>query len=140
MSERDDPLYRKRKRGAPKATERISRWTHARKNQLFKIGKSLPMHDRPKTRGDCVNGIRPCPYVGCSHHLYLEVKKNGNITVSFPDITPDEMTTPSCVLDVVDSGDATLEEVGQHVNITRERVRQIEERGIKKLRKRPPGF
>ena len=25
--------------------------------------------ERPRTRGDCVNGIRPCPWVGCGHHL-----------------------------------------------------------------------
>lgn len=28
---------------------------------------------RPRTRGDCLAEARPCPWVGCSHHLLLEV-------------------------------------------------------------------
>ena len=29
--------------------------------------------ERPKTRADCVDGPRPCPYISCAHHLYLDV-------------------------------------------------------------------
>lgn len=28
---------------------------------------------RPLTRSDCLQEARPCPWVGCSHHLLLEV-------------------------------------------------------------------
>lgn len=28
---------------------------------------------RPRTRAECVDGPRPCPWVGCSQHLLLEV-------------------------------------------------------------------
>ena len=28
---------------------------------------------RPKTRGDCANVARPCPYVSCKYHLYIDV-------------------------------------------------------------------
>lgn len=28
---------------------------------------------RPLTRADCVDGPRPCPWVGCRHHLLIEV-------------------------------------------------------------------
>ncbi|HUB07073.1 MAG TPA: DNA-binding protein, partial [Myxococcales bacterium] len=31
---------------------------------------------RPKTRADCVNGPRPCLFVSCKHHLYLDVNPN----------------------------------------------------------------
>ena len=29
--------------------------------------------ERPKTRGECENGQRPCPFVSCKWHLYLNV-------------------------------------------------------------------
>src|SRR4029077_6719314 len=28
--------------------------------------------ERPRPRGDCVGGERPCPFVSCAHHLYLD--------------------------------------------------------------------
>src|SRR3954470_15585872 len=28
---------------------------------------------RPKTRADCVNMERPCPYVSCKYNLYVDV-------------------------------------------------------------------
>jgi hypothetical protein len=30
---------------------------------------------RPKTRAECRDEARPCPWVGCKHHLLLEVAK-----------------------------------------------------------------
>lgn len=30
---------------------------------------------RPKTRGDCLDEARPCPWVGCDFHLLLEVPR-----------------------------------------------------------------
>lgn len=32
---------------------------------------------RPRTRGDCKDGPRPCPWVSCRHHLLLEIAKHG---------------------------------------------------------------
>ena len=31
---------------------------------------------RPTTRGDCGQEARPCPWVGCRHHLLLEVAES----------------------------------------------------------------
>lgn len=31
---------------------------------------------RPRTRGDCLAEARPCPWVGCRHHLLLEVEQS----------------------------------------------------------------
>ncbi len=31
------------------------------------------VHARPRTRGDCADGPRPCPWYRCRHHLGLEV-------------------------------------------------------------------
>ena len=36
---------------------------------------------RPSTRGDCANIERPCPFVACRHHIYLEVRCNGGLEV-----------------------------------------------------------
>ena len=40
----------------------------------------------------------------------------------------------TCALDVADRGGITLEEVGELVNLTRERIRQVEVLGLDKLR------
>lgn len=89
---------------------------------------------RPKTWADCVSGERPCPWVGCKYHLYLDVNpKTGSIKLNFPDIEPDEMTD-SCVLDIADRGPVTLEDVGRIMNLTRERIRQLEAGAAEKIR------
>lgn len=31
---------------------------------------------RPRTRADCLQEARPCPWVGCTHHLLLEVEES----------------------------------------------------------------
>ncbi len=90
-------------------------------------------HLRPKTRDDCANGPRPCPHVSCRHHLYLDVSpKTGAIKLNFPDLEVWEMAI-SCALDVADSGGATLEDVGAILNLTRERIRQLELKALSRL-------
>lgn len=89
---------------------------------------------RPKTRGDCVDGIRPCPFVSCSQHLYLDVnQETGAIKLNFPHLEVWEMDD-SCALDVADRGGITLEEVGEITNLTRERIRQVEVNGLAKIK------
>lgn len=68
----------------------------------------------PLTRGDCVNGPRPCPHVTCVHHM-LDA-------------------TETCMLDVTDQGELSLQAVGNIFGISKERVQQIEERAMAKLR------
>jgi hypothetical protein len=90
-------------------------------------------NERPKTRADCVEGARPCPFVSCQHHLYLDVSaRTGAIKVNFPDLDVWEMSE-TCALDVADRGGTTLEEVGAIMNLTRERIRQVEVKGLAKL-------
>ncbi len=89
---------------------------------------------RPKSRRDCEAGPRPCPFVACKHHLYLDVNPDtGSIKLNFPDIPVWEMEH-TCALDVADRGGVTLEEVGEILNLTRERIRQVEVMGLEKLR------
>ena len=88
---------------------------------------------RPVTRADCGQGERPCPFVSCKHHLYLDVSaKTGAIKLNFPDLEVWEMNE-TCALDVADRGGTTLEEVGAIMNLTRERIRQVEVKGLAKL-------
>ena len=89
---------------------------------------------RPRTRADCIDGPRPCPWVGCRHHLFLSViPETGAIQLTRPDLDIDQLIA-SCSLDVADEDGRTLDQVGQLLNVTRERVRQIETRGSMKLR------
>jgi hypothetical protein len=89
--------------------------------------------ERPEAREDCASGERPCPFVSCKHHLYLDVSaRTGAIKLNFPDLDVWEMSE-TCALDVADRGGTTLEEVGAIMNLTRERIRQVEVKGLAKL-------
>ena len=90
--------------------------------------------DRPRMRAHCQNVARPCPFVSCGHHLYLDVNpQSGAIKLNFPHLEVWEMAE-TCALDVADRGGITLEEVGAILNLTRERIRQVEVRGLTKIR------
>jgi len=89
---------------------------------------------RPRSRADCAEGARPCMFVSCKHHLYLDVNpETGSVKLNFPDKEIWELSE-TCALDVADKGGITLEEVGTIMNLTRERIRQVETRGLLKLR------
>jgi hypothetical protein len=90
--------------------------------------------ERPKQRGECQSMERPCPFVSCEHHLYLDVNpESGAIKLNFPHLEVWQMAE-TCALDVADRGGITLEEVGAILNLTRERIRQVEVRGLSKIR------
>jgi hypothetical protein len=90
--------------------------------------------ERPASRHECMDMPRPCPFVSCSHHLYLDVNpETGSIKLNFPHLEVWEMAE-TCSLDVADRGGATLEEVGAILNLTRERIRQVEVRGLAKIK------
>ena len=92
--------------------------------------------NRPRTRGECADVPRPCPFVSCRYHLYLDLNPvTHEIKVNFPDIDVDEMHPDySCALDIAERGALTLEDVAAATALTRERVRQLEHRATKKLR------
>ncbi len=94
--------------------------------------------ERPLTRGDCIDGPRPCAWISCRHNLYLDVSPfTGTITLNFPNIEPQDMKH-SCSLDVADTGAHELRTVGQMMNMTRERARQIELDALTRLKPRMP--
>jgi len=93
---------------------------------------------RPKTRAECREEARPCPWVACKFHLYLDVNpETGSIKINFPDLEPWDMKD-TCSLDVAERGGITLQEVGEIMNLTRERIRQVEVRGLLKLKMASP--
>jgi hypothetical protein len=123
---------RKRRSRARARTISIRRLSKAELNR----GRELfPETDywKPKSRSECKDMDRPCPFVSCKYHLYIDVHPvRGSIKLNFPDIEIWEMTE-TCALDVAYRGGITLEEVGEIMNLTRERVRQVETAGLARL-------
>ena len=130
-----EPVRRgRRRRIPPKKTLALRRITQveltAGRIELAVLGADEP-YERPKKRGDCAQGPRPCPYVSCKHNLYLDVSNTGSITFNFPHLEPEQMSPDrSCALDLADRNGMTLEEIAAVTNLTRERIRQIEVRAL----------
>jgi hypothetical protein len=122
----------RRKRDVRARTISVKRMT---KREL-EIGRLLfPETDywKPKNRAECAEGPRPCPFVSCKHHLFIDVSpRTGAIKLNFPDIEVWDLGE-SCALDVADRGGTTLEDVGAIMNLTRERIRQVEVKALAKL-------
>ncbi len=96
-------------------------------------------HPRPLRREDCREAPRPCPYVGCRHHLFLDVHpKSGRIQLNFPGFGVQDLTE-TCALDVAERDEASAEEIGDYLNLTAERIRQIEVSALHKLSRAPLG-
>jgi len=114
----------------PKKTLAIRRITRlqleAGRAELQEMGADEP-YWRPRTRGDCADVPRPCPYVACSKNLYLDVSETGSIILNFPHLEPWQMPPErSCAQDLADRGAMILEDIAAATNLTRERIRQIE--------------
>ena len=122
----------RRKRDVRARTISVKRMT---KREL-EIGRLLypeTDYEKPRTREECAEGPRPCPFVSCKHHLYIDVSpRTGAIKLNFPDLEVWDMGE-SCALDVADRGGTTLEDVGAIMNLTRERIRQVEVKALAKL-------
>jgi hypothetical protein len=122
----------RRKREVRARTISVKRMT---KREL-EIGRLLypeSDYDKPRVRSECAEGPRPCPFVSCKYHLYIDVSaRTGAIKLNFPDLEVWELGE-SCALDVADRGGTTLEDVGAIMNLTRERIRQVEVKALAKL-------
>lgn len=128
----------RRRTGARAKTISIKRMSKESKDEQ-QLGRALyPPTDaaaaeRPKTRGECYQMERPCPFVSCKFHLYLDINPlTGSIKHNFPDKEVWELKE-TCALDVADRSGSTLDDVGVLTNLTRERVRQVEARATQKL-------
>lgn len=137
LQSEDAPITReqrrsRRKRDVRARTISVKRMT---KREL-EIGRLLyPEKDywRPRARAECLDGPRPCPFVSCKYHLYIDVSpRTGAIKLNFPDLEVWELGE-SCALDIADRSGTTLEDVGAIMNLTRERIRQVEVKALAKL-------
>jgi hypothetical protein len=131
-------VRRRRRRTRPRsktiAMKRLTR-EELRQGALMYPPVDIP---RPTSRAECREEMRPCPWVACKHHLYLDINpETGSIKINFPDLEPWELQH-TCALDVAERGGITLEEVGEIMNLTRERIRQVEVRGLLKLKMGSP--
>lgn len=88
---------------------------------------------KPKTRAQCAQVPRPCPFVSCRYHLYLDVFPSGRVKLNFPGVDVCDLQR-SCALDEAEGEGLILEEVATRLgDMTRERVRQIEDEALDKL-------
>lgn len=134
-AEEERPKKRGRRKRRTRARARTISIRRLSKTELNRGKLLYPETDywKPTTRADCVDMERPCPFVSCKYHLYIDVHPvRGSIKINFPDLEVWEMTE-TCTLDIADRGGITLEEVGEIMNLTRERVRQLETAGLAKL-------
>lgn len=101
----------------------------------------MSKEERPRTRADCWNSGRPCPFIGCKYNLWMDVHTRGKsknykplLKPNRPDKAPWEMPPgQSCALDIADVGGMTLEDVGDLITLTRERIRQVENIALAKM-------
>jgi hypothetical protein len=124
----------KKKKRRRSKTIYMNRFPKNKLEFLKKLYSSSVHIEKPKKYGDCTHS-RPCLFVSCRYNLYLDVTKSGSIVINHPYIEPNEMKK-SCVLDVVMYGRCTLQQTGELLNLSRERIRQIEEQALKKIAER----
>lgn len=82
---------------------------------------------RPRSRAECIRGIRPCPFVGCRYHIFSDKNgRDGSFDIDFS--LKDLLTRPhTCSLDAAREGVRTQEEVAELMRRTRGRINQIEQ-------------
>src|SRR4051794_23715469 len=78
-------IRRRRRRTRPRSkTIAMKRLTR----EELRVGAAMyPPVDipRPTSREQCREEVRPCPWVACKHHLYLDINpETGSIKINFP--------------------------------------------------------
>ena len=102
-----------------------------RARQRAETNAILAEYDRPRTRGDCAGGPRPCPWASCRFNLLLEVTpETGRIVLQEREL---EDLPETCALDVADRGGLNQPDTAALLGVTRQRVDQLEKRGIRLL-------
>jgi hypothetical protein len=89
--------------------------------------------ERPRNRSQCIDGPRPCPWVGCKFNLFLDVRADGVLRLNFPGQEIEELLN-SCALDLAEHGPRTLEQVALIMGMSKERARQLEDSAFTKLK------
>lgn len=126
------PANARRKRQDPRAFDRgfslFAGKTLSKDERSFRPAalRILRESDRPRTRAECKDGPRPCPWVGCKHHLAIDVNRAGSLKLNFGR-SELEALPETCSLDVADRGGQTIETVARVLNLRIDRIRQIEQ-------------
>lgn len=103
--------------------------------------KTVPTFERrPTTRGECVDGERPCPWVGCRHHLALSVHPGSGSIWHAWDVDNLDAMPETCSLDVADEGENDEARVALLMNLDEDAEKYYERTGLVKLRRRMRGF
>lgn len=137
-SEEQGVQRRGRPNRRPKTMSRREMMREARRRARSGDTVEVMEYARPRTRSECINGPRPCLFVSCKHHLFLDVNpETGSVKLNFPDKEVWELED-TCALDIAERGGITLEEVGGILNLTRERIRQLEVDALRKMKDESP--
>ncbi len=88
---------------------------------------------RPRTRAECVDSERPCPFVSCRYHLAIDVDPATGEIVAEREL---EGLTETCVLDVADRDGASLDVVGAAIGSDRTTLQKTEQRALERLSRR----
>lgn len=114
--------------------------------------------EAPRTRSACAGMPRPCPAIACARNLLLDVNHKGLPVVDGKTYQAGvtrgsnhgwqeveeavfralaeaaEQARATCADDIAERGGLTRAEVAQELGLTRERIRQIEQGALAKLR------
>lgn len=98
-------------------------------------GNSTAHRQRPKTRADCINGPRPCPWVGCRYHLFLEIRQggqgNGKLYFRWPGKELNECEH-TCALDLAEEP-LTSYEIAQILGVSHQAILYAERQALQRL-------
>ena len=89
----------------------MRRHTRLNASRLGPAKPRVPHYPRPKVRADCVDGPRPCPFVGCRYNLSLDVSRAGSIRYRLGIDFDKPEAQANCALDFADEGPRTLRDV-----------------------------
>lgn len=85
---------------------------------------NLPVISAPLTRAECREWPLPCRLTRCRYHL--DAREKGTHRTA-------RRTTETCALTVAESGPSEVNEVADHLGVTRQRVNQLEALALRKL-------
>ena len=91
--------------------------------------RNLPI--APLTRGECAAWTLPCRLTRCRYHLDHDTRKGGRHTLK---PLRRRAVHENCSLNVADAGPHTFAEIAEVTGLTRERMRQVEDGALRKLR------
>ena len=99
-----------------------------------------PQPGRPRTRAQChpdaglPNSCRPCPWIGCKYHLWVDVNSAGTIYLPYGDELPER---DSCALDVAEKNtEMTCAQIGAKMGFSETLVEHALKRLLRRMASR----